>query len=495
MVMRFVGRERELAQLERLYRQGSFQMVVLYGRRRVGKTTLASAFAQEKPSLFFTAKIQSDALNLRDFSRKIYEWAGLPAGTGSFSSWEEALSFVARQAGDTRLVFVFDEFPYAAMKNKGLISAFQVVIDHLLSKTNVFLILTGSNQGFMEEKVIGEASGSADGVGAKNPLFGRRTAQIHLAPFDYADAARMLPQTSLEDLVRYYACVGGTPHYLARIDGTLTFEENIANLFFSKEGLLYEEPLMLLRQELREPALYSSILDAVACGANRPQAIADRVGEDRTAVGKYLGTLSQLHLVKKTVPFGDNPKTSRKGLYALREPSFAFWYRFVAPYVDAIELDAGEPVARELLGGEELNAYIGRWFEEICLQWVAACAREGSLPFVPLRYGRWWGANPETRQQEDIDIVADSHSSSSLLVGECKWRNSFNESEEVAKLRRRAALLGDYDSTWFALFTKHAVGAATRKKLEAEGAWLLVDAERLYASAVKTRGASNSSAF
>lgn len=480
-IMKFVGRARELEELERLYQQGSFQMVVLYGRRRVGKTTLAAAFAQGKPTLSFTAKIQSDALNLRDFSRKIYEWASFPVSTGAFPSWEEALAFVARQAGDTHLIFVFDEFPYAASKNEGLISALQVVIDHLFSKTNIFLILTGSNQGFMEERVMGEASDSRGGMGAKNPLFGRRTAQIHLAPFDYADAARMLPNSSLEDLVRYYACVGGTPHYLAGIDEGLTFEENIANLFFSKEGLLYEEPLMLLRQELREPALYSSILDAVACGANRPQAIADRIGENRTAVGKYLGTLSQLHLVKKVVPFGENPKTSRKGIYALHEPSFAFWYRFVAPYADAIELDAGAPISREVLGGEELNAYVGLWFEEMCLQWVVLQAREEHLPFVPLRFGRWWGANPTTKQQEDIDVVADSRIRSSLLIGECKWRNSFNESDEVAKLRRRAALLGSYRDTWLALFTKHDIAPATRKKFETEGNWLLVDTERLYA--------------
>lgn len=481
--MEFVGRDRELAELNRLYNAGSFQMVVLYGRRRVGKTTLAAAFAQGKPTLSFTAKIQSDALNLRDFSRKVYEWAGLPAGMGSFATWEESLTFVAREAADSHLVFVFDEFPYAASKNEGLISALQVAIDHAFSKTNVFLILTGSNQGFMEERVIGEApDGSGSGMGAKNPLFGRRTAQIHLAPFDYADAARMLPRTSPEDLVKYYACIGGTPYYLAGIDEGLSFDENIANLFFSKEGILYEEPLMLLRQELREPALYSSILDAIACGANRPQAIADRVGEDRTAVGKYLRTLSQLYLVKKAVPFGENRKVSRKGIYELREPSFAFWYRFVSPYVDAIELDAGAPVAREVLGGEALSAYVGKWFEEMCLQWVAKRAREEALPFTPLRFGRWWGTNPETKGQEDIDIVADNHMRSALLVGECEWRESFDESDAVAKLKRRAALLGDYRAIWFSLFTKHAVASSMRKKLEAEGGWLLVDIDRLYSS-------------
>lgn len=480
--MKFVGRKHELAELERLYRLGSFQMVVLYGRRRVGKTTLASAFAQGKPTLSFTAKIQNDALNLRDFSRRIYEWKGLPASTGSFSTWEDALSFIAREAGDEHLVFLFDEFPYAASRNEGLVSALQVVIDQLFSQTNVFLIITGSNQGFMKEHVIGAApEGGHGSIGAKNPLFGRRTAQIHLAPFDYLDAARMLPRASHEDLVKYYACVGGTPYYLSGIDENLSFEENIANLFFSKEGLLYEEPLMLLRQELREPALYSSILDALAAGANRPQEIADRIGESRSAVGKYLQTLLQLHLVKKTVPFGENVRTSRKGIYDLREPSFSFWYRFVAPYADAIELDTGFSVAREVLGGKALNTYVGKWFEEICLQWVVSRAREDRLPFVPLQYGKWWGTNPATKQQEDIDVVADSKMRSAVLAGECKWREAFDESDAIANLKRRVVLLGDYDNTWYALFTKHAVSSGTRRKVETEGNWMLVDAKQIYA--------------
>ena len=123
-----------------------------------------------------------------------------------------------------------------------------------------------------------------------------------------------------------------------------------------------------LAQELRESALYSSILDSVAQGANKPQLIADRVGEDRTAVGKCLRVLSQLSLVSKAVPFGQNAKTSRKGIYELQEPCFAFWYRFVAPHADTIELDAGELVAREVLQSDALPTYVGHWFETICRQ-------------------------------------------------------------------------------------------------------------------------------
>ena len=151
----FQGRARELAELERLYTQGGFQMVVLYGRRRVGKTTLVREFAKDKPALFYTAKVQSDALNLAGFSRELYKYAGLPVTSGTFASWDDAFAFLAKVADGRRLVFMFDEFPYAAAKNEGLVSTLQIAVDHLFSSTDVFFILTGSNQGFMEEKVLG----------------------------------------------------------------------------------------------------------------------------------------------------------------------------------------------------------------------------------------------------------------------------------------------------------------------------------------------------
>lgn len=474
----FVGRERELAELERLYARGGFQMVVLYGRRRVGKTALAARFAQGKPTLSYTAKVQSDALNLADFSARCYEFFGLPPKTGSFASWDDALRFVAKGATDRHMVFVFDEFPYAAQRNPSLLSTLQVAIDRLFSDTNVFMILSGSNQGFMEGKVLG-ASGPQDGIGEKNPLFGRRTAQIHLAPFGYRDAARMLEGVAPTDLVGYYAVFGGTPYYLAMVDADEPLAANIERLFFHKEGLLYEEPLMLLRQELREPAVYSSILGAIASGANRPQAIADKLGEERTSISKYLRTLESIGLVRRRVPFGEDRERSRKGIYEVAEPAFDFWYRFVRPSIDTIEMDAGELAARDLLAGGALPTYVGRWFESVCLQWLVERAKTGSLPISPTRFGTWWGTNPAAREQADVDVVADNKRRGELLAGECKWRGSFDESETADKLVRRAGLLGDYPTVRYALFTKNPVSPTTRKKLG--DAWLFVTAEDLYA--------------
>ena len=213
-------------------------------------------------------------------------------------------------------------------------SSLQVAIDRKLKGAELLLVLCGSNEGFMESKVLGR----------KSPLYGRRTAQMRLGPLDYHDAAKMIPSASTEDKAEYYATFGGTPYYVEQIDCGLSYEENVAELFFSISGLLYEEPLMLLRQELREPALYNSILDALGSGANRPKEMAERAGIPNDSMSKYLATLESLGLIAKTIPFGENPATSRKGIYSLKDPLFAYWYRFVSRNVGAIEAGGGAAV-------------------------------------------------------------------------------------------------------------------------------------------------------
>lgn len=477
----FVGREHELAELNRLYRKGGFQMVVLYGRRRVGKTTLALQFAKDKPLLAFTAKVQSDAMNLARFSEEIYRFSGLTAMPGPFATWDDAFVYLAQSVGDRQIVFLFDEFPYAAQKNAALISTLQIAIDHHFSHTGIYIILTGSNQGFMEEKVLGTqpAEGGELALGEKNPLFGRRTAQIHLAPLGYLEASRMLPDTDPIDLVAYYACFGGTPYYLAQLDANESLDENITRLFFHKEGLLFEEPLMLLRQEVREPAIYSSLMSAIAGGATRSTRIADRVGIDRTAMGKYMGTLRALGLVEKVAPYGESAKTSKNALYRLKDPCFAYWYRFVEPVSDVIEQDAGELVAREALASDQLATFIGHWFEEIARSWLVLQAKAGALPFVPVRFGSWWGTDPKRREQDEVDVVAGNPRTREAIVGECKWRESVSVVKVLEKLRLRTHLFPQYQTFYPMMFLKRPLDEKGRAACDEAGC-RVVDAGELY---------------
>ena len=452
----FVGRESELAALEGLYAQPGFQMVVVYGRRRVGKTTLIDEFVRGKRTIYFTGQMRSSALNLRELSRLAYECFGLPATTPPFATWSDALAFIANQAAGERLVLVLDELPYAARTEPGLPSALQVAIDHGFLQGNVFMVLCGSNEGFMESEVLGR----------KSPLYGRRTGQVHLAPFDFFDAARMLLGARPLELVDYYAAFGGTPYYLAQVDPAIGLQQNLARLMFDKVGLLYEEPMMLMRQELREPAVYNSVLAAVAGGATEPARIADAAGMEPGSVGKYLKTLEGLGLVERVVPFGENPARSRKGLYYVADPFFSFWYRFVAPAVGAVELGAGAAVAQQVCGGQDLPTYVGHQFERIALQWVARANAAGGLPFLATEFGRWWGTDPDAREKVDVDLVAANRAEGCVLVGECKWRNAFDETAALAALEHRAQLVGSFGEYVYVLFTKGDVSPATRRKLQ-----------------------------
>lgn len=443
----FVGRKSELAALDRQWEKLSFQMVVIYGRRRIGKTALIDEFSKDKQTLYFTAKEQTSASNLRDFSRAVYDFFNVSTTLPPFALWQSAFKFIADTAkyrSMNRLLLVFDEFPYAAASEKSLASTLQIAIDHEFKAANIMMILCGSNEGFMESEVLGQ----------KSPLYGRRTGQIRLQPFDVFDAARMLPSAAPQDVVAYYASLGGTPYYLEQLRPELSYQQNITNLMFDISGLLYEEPLMLLRQELRDPTVYNSVMNAVGEGNTKQGKIANFVGIDSPNVSRYLATLNDLGLIERELPFGENPVHSRKGLWKIRDPFFAFWYRFVSPNIANIENGDGSIVANAKVFGPNLDAYIGHQFEYICLQWLRRTNGKQGLPFMATDFGRWWGNDPRNHEQTDIDAVAADSATGQVLLGECKWRSDFNVTQAITLLRSRAELIPGYQHHHFALFTK-----------------------------------------
>ncbi|MCL2792033.1 MAG: ATP-binding protein [Spirochaetaceae bacterium] len=434
----FFGRKKELETLEKLYKKHSFELLVLYGRRRIGKTTLLSHFIQDKPAIFFSAQEANDKINLQIFSELLYQFFGLGnTGLPAFADWNSAFYFLAEKAHNRRLILVFDEFPYAAGANKGLKSILQNAIDHKFIKLNLFIILSGSHIGFMENEVLG----------SKSPLFGRRTAQMKLNSFDYADAADMLSKYNNEDKIRLYSCIGGTPYYLSRIDKQLSFEKNLEELFFEPSGYLYEEPLMLLKQELREGAMYHSIISAIALGATKLNDIALRTGEERSKTIKYLDTLISLNILHKEFSFGENPEKSRKGIYRIRDNCYRFWYRYVFMNKTVIEQGAGKALFKSFL--PELNSYIGGPFEEICMQYMVRLNNLLALPFVFTQFGRWWRPNAE------IDMVFSDTSRKQFIFAECKWRNDLKDTAALLNLVENSKLLNPTtDNAFFYLFSK-----------------------------------------
>lgn len=288
--------------------------------------------------------------------------------------------------------------------------------------------------------------------------------QLKIKPFDYFDASLMLPGLTAEQWITYYATFGGTPYYLAQIDQGASYEKNVTNLMFDTSGILYEEPLMLLRQEMREPALYNSILDAIGSGETKPKRIAERSGVNASSLPKYLKTLVDLGIVDREVPFSDNPDTSRKALYSLSDPFFAYWYAFVSKNIGAIEAGAGSAVARKTAFGQALQTYIGKQYETVCQQWLIRENSAGELPFLASLFGRWWGTDPREKAETDIDLIAADKESKSILLGECKWRNSFDESKTIELLEYRASLVKGFEHRTYYLFTKNPVNDALREK-------------------------------
>jgi len=467
----FFGRKKELETLEKLYKKRGFELVVLYGRRRIGKTTLISHFIKEKPAIFFSAQEANDKINLQMFSGLLYRFFGLAkTGLPAFADWNSAFLFLAEKTRNKRLVLVFDEFPYAVAANKGLKSVLQNAIDHKFKQSNLFVILSGSQIGFMENEVMG----------SKSPLFGRRTAQMKLSGFDYFDAAGMLSKYSNEDKIRLYSCIGGTPYYLSRIDKKLSFEKNLATLFFDPSGYLYEEPLMLLKQELREGAMYHSIISAIALGATKLNEIASKIGEECSKTIKYLDTLINLNILHKEFPFGENPEKSRKGIYRIRDNCYRFWYRYVFMNKTVIEQGTGPSLFKSFL--PELNSYIGGPFEDICMQYMVRMNNHMELPFVFTQSGRWWGPNAE------IDMVFSDTNLKQFIFAECKWRNDPKDTAALESLAEKSKLLKhDYNNrvsitsdTFFYLFSKRPFSKSCESLAKQMGNVKLITPKNLF---------------
>lgn len=444
---------------------------MIYGRRRIGKTYLISHFIQDKPAIFFTAQEANDKINLSMFTSKILSFFGMDESGIEFRDWNSAFSFLAEHAKNRQFILAFDEFPYACNANRGLRSIVQNAIDHQLKDGKMFLILCGSHVAFMEKDVLG----------SKSPLFGRRTMQFRLTGFDYLDAAAMLEGVSCEDKVRYYACVGGTPHYLAQINPELSFEENMKRLYFRPSGYLYSEPFMLLQQELREPAVYNSIISSIASGATRLKDIVLKTGEEKTKISKYIRTLIEMRLVERILPFGEDEGTSRKGIYQICDACYRFWYRFVFGNQTEIDAGIGQQMAEAVVFGEGLASFIGRpAFEQICMQYMMRLNKELKLPFLATSFGKWWGNDNVKREETDLDLVMGDKAGQQMIVGECKWRNAPASKSDIECWMAKNYLLSNYKKRYYVYFSKSGYTASALEFAQGKPELRLLGLNNLY---------------
>lgn len=433
----FIGRENELNTLNKLYRSDKFEFAVIYGRRRVGKTALINEFVKDKDNIFFTGVETNAKQNLDNFSRCIMEYnTGLATGA-SFNNFQTALEHVFELAKTKRIVLVIDEYPYVARASKSLASTLQLLIDKNKDTSKLFLILCGSSMSYMEDHVLAY----------KAPLYGRRTAQFIIKPFEFLEACRYFENFSDEDKALAYGIVGGTPQYLMQLDDKLSIEENIKNTHLNPSSSIFEEPNNLLKQEVREPAIYNAVITAIATGSSKMNEISNKIDEDTSVCATYIKNLITLGIVNKESPYGE--KSTRKTIYSIEDNMFHFWYRFVPENTSIISRGAVDLSYRRI--APELSSYMGSVFEDICKQYLWKLLFEGKCAVNFTDLGRWWGANPKTKSQEEIDIMGTDKDAA--LFAECKWTNEKVDLGVLETLVERSTLF-NYKKTHFYLFAK-----------------------------------------
>ena len=434
----FIGRDRELATLNNLYSSEKFEFAVIYGRRRVGKTELIKHFSVDKRAIYFTGIESNEKQNLENFSKSILEFnTGIDADT-SFSSFQSALEYIFRLAKHERIILTIDEYPYVARTSKSLSSTLQLLIDKYKSSSKLMLILCGSSMSYMEDHVLAY----------KAPLYGRRTAQIKLLPFDFKETCRYLEGMSGEDKALMYGAVGGTPQYLLQIDPQRSVEENIKNIYLNPTSFLYEEPINLLKQELREPAIYTAIITAIANGASRLSEIATKVGEDSSVCATYLKSLVSLGLIQKEFPYGDT--SNRKALYSISDNMFRFWYRFVPANNSIIARGAADLAYKRIV--PSFSDYMGKVFEDISTQYLWELLLNDRSPVAFSSLGRWWGNDPVNKCQTEIDIMGEEDKDTALFA-ECKWTSDKADLDVLETLVHRSKLF-HYKTVHLYLFSK-----------------------------------------
>ncbi len=469
----FLCREKELGKLNNRYRRESFECVVIYGRRRVGKTALINEFIKDKPVVYFPALNANAQVNLEALSKSIGQYFNPGKDEypiySSFDAAFSAITDIAKTSG--RTVFVIDEFPYLAKSDLSILSKMQHLIDLVWSETKLYLILCGSSMSFMEKEVLSE----------KSPLFGRRTAQFKIEPLDYLDTARFYPKLKAEDQALVFGITGGVPHYINKLSVEKSVKNALIENFFDTSSYLFEEPENLLKQELREPAVYNSVVSAIAGGASKMNEIVQKTGLESAACSKYLRVLIELGIVKKKAPFDD--AKSRKSVYRVDDNFFRFWYRFVPANMISISAGTVEQIY-EMSIESRLSDYMGLVFEDMCIQYLTKyCDR---LPFAIESIGEWWGTDPEEKKEIQLDIVAraardvNDKKANQYIIGSCKYTNKQVDVGELELIRRYANVFADEkDTCQFFIFSK---GGFTKKlrDLEAQGEVTLVTLEDIY---------------
>ena len=408
--MKFLGREKEILGLEKEYaRDGGF--VVIYGRRRIGKTTLIKQFIKSKTAFYFLATKEVESQSMKRFAGVIARTTGNSVmQKAAFSDWLDLFQAVADYKPNEKKVLVIDEFPYLVKVNDSFPSILQNAWDEILKDSNVMLILCGSLISMMKKHALSYES----------PLYGRRTAQMRIAPLPFTTVYEN-QKLSFEEAAEQYSITGGVPKYMEFFSDVQPLYEQIKENVLSKNGFLYEEPNFLLTDEVQVLTNYFSIIKVIADGNHKLGTIAGILGLETSALTPYLKTLSELGFTEKQVPVTEkNAEKTRKGLYFISDNFLRFWFRYVYPYKGELELDNMQ-ISLDELDKDFKEKFVAFAYEDICKEIFARLCSDKAIDFTPSKIGSYWLNDKSGNTQ--IDVMAVDTVNKRLFAGECKYHN------------------------------------------------------------------------
>lgn len=444
----FVNRERELKRLDKLYESDTAALAVVWGRRRMGKTTLAiESIRDRNDAIYYQATRGTADQQISSFINDAAEV--YPGITRIREEWEPLFEFLAEQDA----VIIVDEFPYLVEQTDALPSILQRVWDHTAENTATTFVLTGSAIGMMHEYAL-EGTAPLYGRVAKNP-----NGEIEVGPLHFEAAMSFFPEYSPVEQVMTYGVFGGTPEYLRAVEDHETLEENVTRTLLRRDGGLHEEPENVLHRELDEVDRYFAILKSLAEGNRVKNEVAQGAGISNSSVGYYLNRLNDLRIIERDYPVTVNPDRSRKGRYTITDPLFRFWFRFVYGRTARYEV-YGEDAYTDLID-PDLPDFVSGTFEQLC-QRAVLYAFGDEYRFVE-EPGNWWDGSGS-----EIDIVAPTNGET-LLVGEAKFRQEAVGYDVLSRLESEAPEVdwhpdsgGDPEYT-YALFSRSGFSSAVKE--------------------------------
>ena len=437
----FIGRKNELSVLEDTYNKPGFQMTVIYGRRRIGKSRLISEFIQGKRASYYVASKTSIEDNVKKWSSQVVTDLAPNMEGLSIDNLEAFFRFVGNLSDEEKIILALDEIPYIAEADESFLSRFQVAVDTIFAPKNIYLIICGSAISFMEKEILSE----------KSPLFGRRTNQIFLRPFNYLESSEFVPKYNAKEKAIVYGVTGGVAKYLTLFDDKLSLDDNLIRHFFTTSGYMYEEPMNLLTQEFRTINTYNTVIEVCADGANKVNEIADKAHISTATLAYVLKSLNTVGIISKIMPMTEK-ENKRRSVYEVTDNMYRFWYSFIPGAKAAIEMDRGDVFYKNYVK-DKIHSFMGKIFEDMCRYYTLSQGLDGNLNCLVTNVGSWWGPGHD-HIPTDIDVVGIDDANNKAVLGECKFKNGVIDKDVYEALMDRRGLIDKrYDEVQFMLFS------------------------------------------